>query len=228
MSSDNYWLFWSEVNLRPTVSQQVYLSVRLLSGAHDQIFFLSDNCGLLDAGHPLWQKDGSVIYLYNSFWSLPEQSLSGPNPTELMTQLQRSLCTNVAEELSHAAWTGLKSWVMRCTSLLGEVREPSEEASDWCTAIDNIDVGDQRAGHLVGPNNDIAPSSRQLFWQSTKRPKWQRKSAPMRGWETSTTTNCQVKSRCNPRSRLRGSHAYVVTDLLLMLWNELMGEHAEV
>jgi hypothetical protein len=28
----------------------------------------------------LWREDGSVLQLYNSFWALPEQSLSGPNP----------------------------------------------------------------------------------------------------------------------------------------------------
>jgi hypothetical protein len=47
--------------------------------------FLSDSCKFLDVGRPLWQEDGSVIYSYNCFWSLPEQSLSGPSPTELTT-----------------------------------------------------------------------------------------------------------------------------------------------
>jgi hypothetical protein len=36
-------------------------------------------------GHPLWWDDGSVIYSYNCFWALPEQSLSGRSPTELGT-----------------------------------------------------------------------------------------------------------------------------------------------
>jgi hypothetical protein len=66
-----------EVKLRPTVG-------RLPSGAHDQIFFfLFDNCGFLAVGRPLWQEDGSVIYLYNCFWVLPEQSLWSPCPAEL-------------------------------------------------------------------------------------------------------------------------------------------------
>jgi hypothetical protein len=47
--------------------------------------FLSDNYGFLDMGHPLWQEDGSVIYSYNYFWALPEQSLLGQSPAELMT-----------------------------------------------------------------------------------------------------------------------------------------------
>jgi hypothetical protein len=38
---------------------------------------MSDDCGFLDKGHPLWREDGSVIYLYNCFWALPEQSISG-------------------------------------------------------------------------------------------------------------------------------------------------------
>jgi hypothetical protein len=34
-------------------------------------------------GHPLWREDGSVIYLYNCFWVLPEHSLLGRSPAEL-------------------------------------------------------------------------------------------------------------------------------------------------
>jgi hypothetical protein len=47
--------------------------------------FLSDDYGFLDVGHPLWWENGSVIYLYNCFWALPEQSLLGRSPTELTT-----------------------------------------------------------------------------------------------------------------------------------------------
>jgi hypothetical protein len=69
---------------RRSVGQSV-----LLSGSHlepkTRFFFLSNNCEFLDAGHPLWREDGSVIYSYNCFWSLPEQSLSGPCPAELVT-----------------------------------------------------------------------------------------------------------------------------------------------
>jgi hypothetical protein len=46
--------------------------------------FLSDDCGFLDVGHPLW-RDGSVIYLYNCFWALPEQWLLRRSPAELTT-----------------------------------------------------------------------------------------------------------------------------------------------
>jgi hypothetical protein len=41
-------------------------------------------------GHPLWQKIGSVIYLYNCYWALPALSLSGPSPTGLETVIFRS------------------------------------------------------------------------------------------------------------------------------------------
>jgi hypothetical protein len=47
--------------------------------------FLSDSCGFLDVGHPLWRENWSVICLYNCFWAFPEQSLSGPSHTELTT-----------------------------------------------------------------------------------------------------------------------------------------------
>jgi hypothetical protein len=39
--------------------------------------------GFLYMGHPLWREDGSVIYLYNCFSALPEQSLLGRSPAEL-------------------------------------------------------------------------------------------------------------------------------------------------
>jgi hypothetical protein len=53
-------------------------------GPSPDFCFLSDSCGFLDAGHPLSREDGSVIYSYNCFWSLPEQSLSCPSPAELV------------------------------------------------------------------------------------------------------------------------------------------------
>jgi hypothetical protein len=69
---------------RQSVSQSV-----LVSGSHlepmTRFFYLSDNCRFLDVGHPHWQEDGSVIYSYNCFWALPEQSLLGRSPTELTT-----------------------------------------------------------------------------------------------------------------------------------------------
>jgi hypothetical protein len=54
---------------RRSVSQYV-----LVWGSHlestTRFFFLSDNCGFLDVGHPLWREDASVISYY-CFWDLP-------------------------------------------------------------------------------------------------------------------------------------------------------------
>jgi hypothetical protein len=69
----------SEVNLRPTVRRPVCIGV----GLRTRFFSLSDNCGFLDVGRPLWRENGSVIYSYNCFWALPKQPLSGPSPAEL-------------------------------------------------------------------------------------------------------------------------------------------------
>jgi hypothetical protein len=61
----------------------------------------------------------------------------------------------------------------------------------------------------AGADDDVTASSRRLFLQSNRRPKWERKSAPMRGCVMSATTNRHVNSRRNPRLRLRGSHPWV-------------------
>jgi hypothetical protein len=58
----------------------------------------------------------------------------------------------------------------------------------------------------TGADNEVTASSKRLLLQSTRRLKWERKSAPMRGCVTSATTNRHVSSRRNPRLRLRGSH----------------------
>jgi hypothetical protein len=60
---------------RRSVGQSV-----LVSGSRPYFCFLCDNCGFLDVGRPLRREDVSVIYSYNCFWALPEQSLSGPIP----------------------------------------------------------------------------------------------------------------------------------------------------
>jgi hypothetical protein len=78
--------FWQELKLKLIYDRQsvdLCLGVRLPSGAHDQIFYLSDDCRFIDVEHPLWREDGSVIYLYNCFWALTEQSLSGRSRAEL-------------------------------------------------------------------------------------------------------------------------------------------------
>jgi hypothetical protein len=53
-----------------------------VSGTHPEpmtIFLFPDNYRFLGGGRPLWREDVSVI------WALPEQSVLGPSPAELMT-----------------------------------------------------------------------------------------------------------------------------------------------
>jgi hypothetical protein len=39
---------------------------------------LSDSCGFVDLGRPLWREDGSAVF--NCYWPSPAQSFSGPSP----------------------------------------------------------------------------------------------------------------------------------------------------
>jgi hypothetical protein len=75
--------------------------------------------------------------------------------------------------------------------------------------IVHVDLGILELEAWAAADNDVTPSSRRLFRQSAKRPKCDRKSAPVRGCVTSATTKRHVNSRRNPRFRLRGSHPYV-------------------
>jgi hypothetical protein len=76
-------LRWRYSNPPPHGAWRRSLGVGLPSGAHDQILSLSDDCEFLDAGRPLWREHGPIIYLYNCFWALSEQSLCGPSPVDL-------------------------------------------------------------------------------------------------------------------------------------------------
>jgi hypothetical protein len=58
-------------------------------------------------------------------------------------------------------------------------------------ATDDFDVGICELAVWAGADNDVTPSSRRLLLQSIQRPKRE---------------NRHVKSRCNPRLRLSGSH----------------------
>jgi hypothetical protein len=64
------------------VSRAVCLGVGI---PWSDICFLSDNYWFLDVRRPLWREDESVIYLYNCFWALLWQSLSGQSPAGLTT-----------------------------------------------------------------------------------------------------------------------------------------------
>jgi hypothetical protein len=74
-----------EVMLWPTVSRVVSLGIKPPSGAQDQILLLSDSCGFVDVGRPLWRQDAPVVH--NCCRSSPAQSFSGPSPAGLMTIL---------------------------------------------------------------------------------------------------------------------------------------------
>jgi hypothetical protein len=43
---------------------------------------LSDSCGFVDLGRPLWRDDGSAVC--NCYWSSPAQSFLGPSPIGLV------------------------------------------------------------------------------------------------------------------------------------------------
>jgi hypothetical protein len=53
------------------------------SGPKTTFILLSDNCGFVHVGRPLWREDGSVVY--NCCWASPAQSFSDLSSTEFMT-----------------------------------------------------------------------------------------------------------------------------------------------
>jgi hypothetical protein len=65
---------------RPTDGQ-----LARLAWSRAEFCFMSDDCGLPDVRHPLWREDESIIYSYNCFWALPEQSFLCRSPAELTT-----------------------------------------------------------------------------------------------------------------------------------------------
>jgi hypothetical protein len=78
--------FEVEVNLRPIVSRPVCQWGTHLGPAISFPFSLKfplDSCGFVILWRPLWREHWSVLYLYNCFWALPEQSLLGRSPAEL-------------------------------------------------------------------------------------------------------------------------------------------------
>jgi hypothetical protein len=74
---------WSELCYdRRSAGKSVLVSsthLRLKTG----FLFLSDSCGFVDVGRPLWREDGPVAY--NCCWTSPARLISSPNPAGLMT-----------------------------------------------------------------------------------------------------------------------------------------------
>jgi hypothetical protein len=48
--------------VRPTVSRPVCLGVKPHLGPKTRFLLLSDSCGFVDVGRPLWRDNGSVVY----------------------------------------------------------------------------------------------------------------------------------------------------------------------
>jgi hypothetical protein len=76
-----------EVTLRPTVSRPVSLDARRPSGTRDRFFFLLEisfrQLRVCNFVAPSLTRKRVCNLLYNCFWALPEQSLSGRSPAEL-------------------------------------------------------------------------------------------------------------------------------------------------
>ena len=56
---------------------------------------------------------------------------------------------------------------------------------------------------------DVQLSIRRLLRRSTTNPKWDRKSAPRMGWDTSAMVNIQRRDRRRPKSKVKLFSPYV-------------------
>jgi hypothetical protein len=67
---------------RRSVEQSVLVSSTYL-GPRTRCLLLSNSCGFIDVGRPLWREDASVVY--SCCFPSPRQPFSGTSPTGLMT-----------------------------------------------------------------------------------------------------------------------------------------------
>jgi hypothetical protein len=76
---------------------------------------MSEICGFVDVGHPMWREDGSVVS--NPCWASPTQSFSVPSPAGLTTILWYHVhveCYTTAayERVDWVLWSsGQSSWL---------------------------------------------------------------------------------------------------------------------
>jgi hypothetical protein len=102
MKNEHTWLRVLRYD-RQSVGQSV-LEQSTLLGLTTRYLLLSDSCGFVDLGRPLWREDGSVVY--NCSWSTPAQSFSNPSPVGLVAIFyclifEISLCVGSNDSQGH-------------------------------------------------------------------------------------------------------------------------------
>jgi hypothetical protein len=73
------------IDARQSVGHSVLVLGEHLGPVTHFSFFLKISFKQLRVCCPLWREDGSIIYSYNCFWTLPEKSLSDRSPADLTT-----------------------------------------------------------------------------------------------------------------------------------------------
>jgi hypothetical protein len=73
-----------EVQLTVTsINLRIYLASSTLLEPKTRFLLLSDSCGFVDVGRPLWREGGPLVY--DCCWPSSAQPFSGPSPLGLMT-----------------------------------------------------------------------------------------------------------------------------------------------
>jgi hypothetical protein len=100
-------------------------------GLTSRSLLLSDSCGFVGLGRPLWREDGSAVC--NCYWPSPMQSFSGPSPVGLVAifyclRFETSLFVASYDSQGHGGGTrprlhtGILCWAFSCVSLFNFVR----------------------------------------------------------------------------------------------------------
>jgi hypothetical protein len=87
-----YWIQLHIAQLKLKIKLKLYYDRRSASqsvleqsthlGLTTRSWLLSDSCGFVGLGRPLWRENGSAIC--NCYWPSPAQSFSGPSPIGLV------------------------------------------------------------------------------------------------------------------------------------------------